>query len=288
MLFHRYSSYEAWDSKLYLYDFKTAKLTCLSAKWPIDHAMNARFSPDGKSIVFMGVLTGQHNSQSWDIFGWDLASEHNPINLLAGNGLRDEDPSFSPDGKTIVFKQDGAVKLPDLEKTTVRSLPGLARGVGWSMPIFSANGRSVVAMAGARASGDLYAFNLDTRKLMPIAMTPGVQEYFPVTWDANRLLYVRWLSADNRNDQIYCYRWREKKAERLPFCENDANASDPCRADDRWLFFSSTRSDGKGGYDLYLGDSVGGRTVPIAAEGINTRAEELGACYRAVATKSRE
>lgn len=100
-------------------------------------------------------------------------------------------------------------------------------------------------------------------------------------WDANRLLYVRWLTAENRNDQIYCYSWREKTAERLPFCEDNSNASDPCPVDDRWLFFSSTRAGGKGAYDLYVGDSVSGDVSSVAVEGINTPAEELGACYRA-------
>jgi Tol biopolymer transport system component len=280
LLFHRYSSYDAWDSKLYLYDYKTGTLTCLSAAWAIDHAMNAHFSSDGRSIVFMGVPRGRHDGRSWDIFLCALARSADPVDLTARNGLRDEDPSFSPDGKTIVFKQDGRVKFVDVATRKVRPLRELAPGVEWSMPVFTTNGRAVVAMTGARASGDLYAVNLDGTKLMPIATTRGVQEYFPVAWDANRLLYVRWLSADNRNDQIYCYRWRDKKAERLPLWEDNSNASDPCPADDRWVFFSSTRSGGKGGYDLYAGDSVSGRAFPLAAEGINTPAEELGACYR--------
>lgn len=176
LVFHRYTSYEAWDSKLYLYDYKAQALSCLSANWPIDHAMNAHFSPDGKSIVFMGVPRGQHNGQSWDVFWWDLASARNPINLTAGNGARDEDPNFSPDGKTIVFKQDGRLKLMDVKQKTVRWAPGFAPGVEWSMPVFTANGRSIVAMAGARASGDLYAVNLDSRRVTPIATTPGIQE----------------------------------------------------------------------------------------------------------------
>jgi Tol biopolymer transport system component len=280
LLFHRYSSYDAWDSRLYLYDYKTGALACLSADWPIDHAMNAHFSPDGKSIVFMGVPKGQDDGRSWDIFLCALARLGNPINLTVGNGLRDEDPSFSPDGKTIVFKQDGSVKLMNIATRRVRPFPNLAPGIEWSMPVFTTNSRTVVVMAGARATGDLYAVNLDGTKLTPIANTRGVQEYFPVPWDANRLLYVRWLSTENRNDQIYCYRWREKKAERLSLCEDNSNVSDPCPADDRWVFFSSTRSGGKGRYDLYIGDSVTGRAFRLAAEGINTPAEELGACYR--------
>ncbi len=49
----------------------------------------------------------------------------------------------------------------------------------------------------------------------------------------------------------------------------------------RWVFFAH-RAGGRRSYDLYVGDSVTGRIVPIGADGINTAAEELGACYSPV------
>jgi hypothetical protein len=55
ILFHRYTNYDAWDSRLYLYEFGTKRLRCLSELWEIDHAINGNFSPDGKQVVFMGV-----------------------------------------------------------------------------------------------------------------------------------------------------------------------------------------------------------------------------------------
>ncbi|MFX8597225.1 hypothetical protein ABTM29_19145, partial [Acinetobacter baumannii] len=55
LVFHRYSDYEAWDSKLYLYNFTTQQTTLLGANWKIDHMMNGHFSPDGKWLTFMGV-----------------------------------------------------------------------------------------------------------------------------------------------------------------------------------------------------------------------------------------
>jgi Tol biopolymer transport system component len=279
LLFHRYTNYDAWDGKLYLYDFATRSLTCLSASWPIDHAMNAHFAPDGKRIVFMGVPRGQHDGRRWDIYLWELESARDPINLTAENGLRDEDPKFAPDGRTVVFKQDGRIAFLDPGSQRVLALTSLKPGTEWSMPIFTTGGQTIVAMAGARETGDLYAIDRESTKLTPIATTTRVQEYYPVPWDENRLLYVRWRSAEDRNDQVYAYLWKEKTAKPLRFCQPDANNSDPWPIDERQVVFSSTRSGGKGGYDLYLGDAVSGRAVPLSASGINTPAEELGSCY---------
>jgi len=98
-------------------------------------------------------------------------------------------------------------------------------------------------------------------------------------------LYVRWHAADNRNDQIYVCDWKTGKSEPLAFCAPDANYSDPCPLDGRWVFFSSTRKEGAGGYDLYLGDSQTGVVQRIAFDVLNTRVEELGSSYLSRQTK---
>lgn len=103
MVYHSYSNYEAWDSQLYLLNLETGISSMISGSWNIDHAMNAHFSNDGTKIVFMGVPRGKHNYWAWEIYLWDFSSDE-PINLTQ-NGERDEDPKFSHDGNSIVFKQ---------------------------------------------------------------------------------------------------------------------------------------------------------------------------------------
>ena len=81
MMFHRYTNYDAWDVRLYLYNFGTKRLRCLSERWEIDHAINGNFSPDGTKIVFMGVPRGQHRGDAWD------DQEYFPVALDASSFL---------------------------------------------------------------------------------------------------------------------------------------------------------------------------------------------------------
>ena len=279
LLFHRYSGYDNYDSQLFLFDFQANSLTCISESWPIDHAMNAHFSPDGERIVFMGLPKGKRNSKDWDVFCWTFDSTQQPENLTEGNGLRDEDPNFAPDGASIVFKQAGRIAFLDLKTKAVQQVDIQGKAER-SMPVFVSSGRQVVMMENAAADGDLYVCHRDGTNRKPVAAEPSLQEYFPVRWDDNRLLYVRWPNADNRNDQIYVHDWKTGTNQPLTFCKQDANYSDPYPIDGRWLFFSSTREQGASGYDLYLGDSKTGAVQNVKFGTLNTEAEELGASYR--------
>ncbi len=279
LLFHRYSGYDNFDSQLFLVDFQTNSLTCISELWPIDHAMNAHFSPDGEWIVFMGLPKGKRNSRDWDVFCWKFGSKQEPENLTQGNGLRDEDPNFAPDGASIVFKQDGRVAFLDLKTKVVRQVD-IKGKLERSMPVFVSGGERIVMMENAAEHGDLYVCNVDGTNRTPVAVEPRVQEYFPVRWDDFRLLYVRWVNPDNRNDQICVHDWKTGRNQSLLFCKQDANYSDPYPIDGRWLFFSSTQKQGAGGYDLYVGDSKTGAIKSLQIEMMNTKSEELGASYR--------
>ncbi|MDB5390333.1 MAG: hypothetical protein JWM11_5979 [Planctomycetaceae bacterium] len=278
LLFHRYTSYDSYDSQLFLYDFQVKTLTCLSDSWPVDHAMNAHFSPDGKRIAFMALPKGKRDGKDWDVFLWKVGSAENPENLTGGNGLRNEDPNFARDGKSIVFKQAGQIAFLDLGTKKVRRVE-IEKKAERSMPVFVSSGRRVVAMENAAADGDLYLYDRDGTNRRAVAAEPKLQEYFPVPWDDDRLLYVRWHTADNRNDQIYVHEWKTGENRALAFCKPDANYSDPYPVDKWWVFFSSNREKGAGGYDLYLGDSKTGAVHNLGVPHLNTKAEELGSSY---------
>lgn len=285
LMFHRYTNYDAWDSRLYLYDLTGKQLTCLSERWGVDHAMNGNFSPDGRYIVFMGVPRGQHRGDAWDVFIWKLDSRERPVNLTEGNGLRDEDPRFAPDGRRIVFKQDGDVRIMDLGTRQIAVLPFGGARAERSMPMLTPDGKHVIYAEGARKDSDLFSINVEDGTRRPLAIEPELQEYFPVPLDATSFLFVRWTSRDDHHDQIWVGSLDGRTRRPLSLNQAGADSSDPYPIDDRLIVFSSTRPGGRGKYDLYIGDQEGGTSWSLSSLGINTPDDELGASYARAAGK---
>ncbi len=279
LLFHRYTNYDAWDSRLYLYDLGKKQLVCLSEGWGIDHAMNANVSPDGRSIVFMGVPRGQHRGDAWEVYLWKMDSRANPINLTEGLGTRDEDPRFAPDGRRILFKQDGEIRIMDLRTRQIESLPFGGSKAERSMPMFTPDGKHVIYAEGARKDSDLFVIDVQDGTRRPLAIEPELQEYFPVPLDDTHFFFVRWTSRTDHHDQIWVGSLDGRTRRPLALNQPGTDSSDPYPVEDRLVVFSSTRPGGRGGYDLYLGDRDDGASWSLSSLGINTPDEELGATY---------
>ena len=279
IMFHRYTNYDAWDGRLYLYDFGTKRLRCLSELWEIDHSINGSFSPDGKQIVFMGVPRGQHRGDAWNVYLWQVDSRARPVNLTKEPGTRDEDPRFAPDGKRIVFKHDGEVRIMDLANRRVESIPFGGAKAERSMPMFTPDGEQIIYAEGARKDSDLFLVEVASGVRRPLAIEPELQEYFPVPLDAASFLYVRWTSRTDHHDQVWVGSLDGQRREPLRFNQPGSDSSDPYPIDGRLVVFSSTRAGGQGGYDLYLGDREEGTSWSLNSLGINSGQEELGACY---------
>lgn len=278
LLFHAYTCYTCNDSRFFLYDFATSRLDIISDSWNIVNPMNAHFSPDGKTIVFMGVTPGM----GWDVFKWEIGSSAAPQSLTASFGAaRDEDPKYSHDGSRIIFKQNGLIKEMDTLGNIIRTIT--VAHTEASMP-FYAKGDSIVFYSGNEtggSTGDIYMFSLNTNQQQPLSAIAGVEEYYPIARDDTSFLFTRWYSSTNRNDQVYLGFMNGRTAHRLSFNEPDQNYSDAYPVSDRYVILSSTRTGGKGGYDLYLADMQTGERWSLSLYGskINSAKNELGACY---------
>ncbi|MFT3844284.1 MAG: hypothetical protein QM725_04470 [Lacibacter sp.] len=278
LIFHSYSCYSCNDSKLILYDFKQKKLSVISDSWNITNPMNAHFSPDGKSIVFMGIAS----TTGWDIFRWRIGSDKAPQNLTSSFGnTRDEDPKYSFDGLKIIFKQNGIIKEIDTAGHILNSftLPNSEA----SMPYY-AKGDSVILYSGNESGGktsDIYKLSLHSGSVLLVAGNKGVEEYYPIVRDDTSFLFTRWYSVSDYNDQVYLGFLDGRSAQRLSVNETGANFSDPFPVNDRYIILSSTKNSGVGGYDLYLADIVTGKkwSLDLYQKGINSTKEELGVSY---------
>jgi len=279
LIFHSYSCYTCNDSKIWSYDFQNNQLRCISNGWNISNPMNAHFSPDGNSIVFMGISP---ITNSWDVFKYNLNENTAPVNLtmLFGN-KRDEDPKFSNDGTHIVFKQNGVLKEMDTLGNIIHCFD-VVNGEA-SMPYY-AKGDSVVIFSKAESNqttGDIYKINLHTEIVTPLYTNIDWEEYYPVTIDDSSFYYTAWNNVNNQNDQIWIGKLNGSASNMVNFGDANNNYSDACYVNNCFLILSATKPGGFGGYDLYIADLQNHTTWNLKWYNpyINSVNNELGATY---------
>lgn len=273
LVYHNYTSYTSDDSKMYLFDFASHKLTLISEQWNIRNPMNAHFSPDGKKITFMGI---GNDTNTWDIFLFDLTTSAPPVNLTPNGGTRDEDPKFSPDGKRIAFKQDFRIAEMNLATGKVTKLSP----ADYSMPYYNNAGTKLICSKSDGPTSSIVVIDLKTRSIKPLYDAQKVQDYYPINADDKSFYYSVGYAENNRLDQVYRGFWSGLKSKRLPFNALDGNYSDAYPVNKDWLILSSTRTGSLGGYDLYIANTVSGEVFSMNEYNpqINTHKNELGAC----------
>ena len=278
MVYHNYTSYDAGDSKLYLYDFASNNLQTISIGWTtVRHPMNAHFSKDGRTITFMGIGTA---TGSWDIFIYELGSGKQPENLTPKGDFRDEDPKFSFDGSRICFKRNGQLSQIDVETKTLKVLSDIS-GVDFGMPYYSVSGEKIV-FGGTRDSETFIGcWDLAASRMTTLYDKPGTVEYYPITIDGESFYYTGHISATNPYDQLYIGYWDGRESQYLPFNKTNADYSDACPVSAGWLILCSTRQDSRGQYDLYIANVRSGAIYSLSEynSAINTKLSELGASY---------
>lgn len=276
LVYHHYTCYDCMDSEMFLYDFATGTLQNLSENWDISHPMNAHFSADGKQISFMAIAA----NGSWDVFLYTLGSEDQPQNITNSSGVRDEDPKFSFDGKSIVFKQNGQLAIYDMETHKIQKLTS-SSGDELSMPYFNISGDKIICSVGGGNEAYIGVYDITSKTLTKLYDRQNILEYYPITLDDKNFYYSAHLAESNHVDQLYLGFWDGAQSKYLPFNKADADYSDACPVNTDWLVLSSTRTGTKGGYDLYIANKNTGDIYSLSEYNsqINTSKWELGASY---------
>lgn len=268
LMWHSYTDYFALDSRLYVRN-PDGEVTEISGDFK--HAMNGDFGNSPDDIVFMAI---DNSIDEWDIY---LSKSGVITNLTENSGFRNEDPKFSPDGKTIVFKRG---IWSNQENDFVYNLALLDSENGEitiltddiyeeAMPYFSSDGNSIYYTDYENSLGSICCLNLEDKSTKTIFSETGICAYYPMIVE-QILYFTKWHSAENHTDMII--RFDGEKYDEMPFNSTEYNCSDPFPIDGKQIIYSGTQ---KGSYDLYYFD--GETSQPIT--GINTDIHELGAAF---------
>lgn len=283
LIFHRYSDYASWDATMWSLDLESGALEQINQEWTsVLSPINAHVSSDGKYLTLMGSAAGlpEINGEAqydWDVFisHWDGSQWSNPINLTGPNGKRDEDPKFSPDGKTIVYKEDGVLSTVARTGSTKTYLSsGEAES---SMPYFRANGTDILF----ERQGKIYLKTKTGDK----EMDPGIggeSSYYPIAVDNERFLFTR--VQDSQHDGIRWGYYDGRPSLNLFFNNETWDSSDPYPYKDASDFIFLVSGDiniPKGGYNLVIADLGAQKVVNIddLYGEVNSHQQELGPAW---------
>ncbi len=147
----------------------------------------ARWSPDGKRIVFTSMRTG--NNQLWE-----LPAGGGKARRLRSNGATEYQADPSPDGKQLAFLSnlDGPERLlvQDLETGAVRELVRHGSDPIFGNPHWSPDGRFITYSSNHRIGHQIYVVEVATGKERQISgvTTGGCEPHF--SRDGRRVVYV--------------------------------------------------------------------------------------------------
>lgn len=268
LLWHSYTSYSAMDSQLFVRDpdGETTEI-----KGNFIHAMNGNFGDRPDKIVFMAI---DQNADEWDIF----VSDNGKIkNLTEKSGYRNEDPKWSPDGKSIVFKRgywnpavdDFTYDLALLDAETLEVTMITDDTAEEVMPYFSEDGKYIYYTSYNGKYGSVVRMNISDKTTETLFKEESVNAYYPV-YKNGVLYFTRWISSEDHHDEIV--QMKDGVIQIAEFNSEKYDCSDACPVEDGKMIYSSTAN---GAYSLYYFNGIESVEIP----GVNSSGNELGADF---------
>jgi Tol biopolymer transport system component len=200
------------DNYLSFVDVETRRLEHVKIQ-NLEAIINVAWSPDGRTIALAGQTTGVS-----DLFLYDIESKQ--VRRLTGDKYADLHPSFSPDGKSIVFATDRGretvleqLEFTDMRLATVDVASGQVReiqafnGAKHINPQYSADGRSIYFIANPEGIADVYRVNLADGQLHRVTSVSsgvaGITDMSPALSVASRTGDIAFSLYEDDNYNIY-------------------------------------------------------------------------------------
>ncbi|WP_257668173.1 tolB protein precursor [Parapedobacter tibetensis] len=198
-----FSVFSKGKSKLMIIDVSNGKTLSVEAMGDISEFANIAWSPDGETVAFSGLKNGHS-----DIYIYNLSTK--VLTQLTDDWYSDFQPSFSRDGKKIVFSTDRvalqsgsrSVDIPmniaviDVATRGITNLD-VFQGANNLNPQFSSDDSQVYFLSNSDGFRNMYRYTLASNKVERMTEyftgISGITEYSPA------------LSLSANDDVVYSY-----------------------------------------------------------------------------------
>lgn len=227
-------------------------------------------APGGKRVVF------EARGELFDV----PAKEGFTINLTQSSGAFDQNPAWSPDGKSIAYWSDRSGEYEIYiqaanSDATPRKLTSRGKGLGYTLN-WSPDSKHIAfvdetntiflvdAASGATQRVARYEWNIGH----------GGRNGYTLSWSQNSEWLAFHLGQDNGNDAIFCYNTRTKALQQVT--SGYYNDFDPVfSVDGKYLFFLTNRSLTPAYSDMGDGTWVYPNATQVAAISLTKDAPSL-------------
>jgi Tol biopolymer transport system component len=198
-----FSIFSKGRNQLLIIDVQNGSTVLRTGMEKVEQFGNLTWSPNGKDIAFSGMIEGQS-----DIFSYNLDTKQ--VSQITNDEYSDYAPSYSPDGKKVVFSSDRAamqagnydathplnISIYDIETKAVSNLP-IFNGANNLNAQFSGDSKRVFFLSNRDGFRNLYEYNLETNGVKQLTDyftgISGITEFSPA------------ITVSRNDDIIYSY-----------------------------------------------------------------------------------
>jgi len=227
---------------------------------------NTAWSPDSTQIVYQTALKAADGSRNMDIFIYNV--ETGATDNIVDDASFDADPSFAPNGKSILFvsDRDGNAEIYS-ERLDTREVLRLTNDPGHdSHPSYSPDGTQILFNSDRQnENNDVYLMNSDGSGIRNVTDLQSEEEAGPPSWshDGTKILLTSSLSG---KANIYLMDIEPLIPQKVIETETDTSQASMSPDGTKLVYFSAT-DENKGEIRIYDTESKTSRVVTAVSRG---------------------